>query len=103
MEMIVKELEPLAADDPLGKAGRRAEEQMAHYLRREFKDDANMRVFHGLRLERDGDAAQIDHLILHRYGMIIVESKSVTTRIKTNELGEWTRWFNGGAKGMPSP
>ncbi len=62
-----------------------------------------MRVFHGLRLEREGDVAQIDHLILHRYGMIIVESKSVTARIGINEHGEWTRWFNGAAKGMPSP
>ena len=101
--MIVKMGEPLVSDDPLVSAGRRAEEQMAFYLRREFKDEAGLHVLNGLRLERDGDAAQIDHLILYRYGMIIVESKSVTIRVKINEQGEWSRWFNGRAKGMSSP
>lgn len=31
---------------------------------------------------------QIDHLVLHRYGIIIIESKSVKTQIEINELGE---------------
>lgn len=48
----------------------------------------NIYVFNDLRLEQEQDAAQIDHLILHRYGATIVESKSVTTRIQVNEQGE---------------
>jgi hypothetical protein len=46
---------------------------------------------------------QIDHLVLHRYGIIIIESKSVTTQIQVNEYGEWIRWFNNQPQGIPSP
>src|SRR5439155_5858727 len=101
--MIVKELDALGSEDPLVKAGRKAEEQMAHYLQRAFKEDRSLHVLHGLRLEQAGDAAQIDHLVLHPYGIVIVESKSVTTRVKINEHGEWTRWLGGSVRGMPSP
>jgi hypothetical protein len=101
--MIVKELDELSAADKFAKAGRAAEEQMVYYLRRAFADDKNIYVFNDLRLEQEQDAAQIDHLILHRYGATIIESKSVTTRIQVNEQGEWSRSFNGTLKGMPSP
>ena len=101
--MIVKELDVFASADKLMKAGRVAEEQMVFYLRRSFSSDRHIHVFNGIRLEKDDDAAQIDHLILHKYGIIIIESKSVTTQIKVNEHGEWMRQFNGSLKGMPSP
>jgi hypothetical protein len=35
--------------------------------------------------------------------MIIIESKSVTTKVEVNEHEEWIRWFNNSSKGMPSP
>jgi nuclease-like protein len=78
---------------------------MAFYLQRAFGDAADVLVFNDLRLVLDesGDAAQIDHLVVHRHGMAIVESKSVTTKVKVNAHGEWTRWWNGGWKGMASP
>jgi hypothetical protein len=101
--VIIKELDPIEADDRFGKAGRHAEEQMAHYLRRAFGEEPNVLVFNGMRLQVNDDAAQIDHLIVHPYGLILVESKSVTTRLKVNERGEWSRWFNGSNHGMPSP
>jgi hypothetical protein len=101
--MIVKELDAFVSQDKFAKAGRTAEEQMAFYLRRAFADDKKLHILNGLRLERDGDAAQIDHLIVHEHGMIIIESKSVTTRIQVNEHGEWAREFNGTLQGMPSP
>lgn len=101
--MIVKELDAFVPQDKFAKAGRTAEEQMAFYLRRAFADDKKLHILNGLRLERDGDAAQIDHLIVHEHGMIIIESKSVTTRIQVNDHGEWAREFNGTLQGMPSP
>ncbi len=102
--MIVKELDaPVASGDVSRKAGRAAEEQMAFYLRRAFKDDADTRVLNGLRVEHDGEVAQIDHLVLHPFGLIIVESKSVTTTVRINAHGEWTRWCGGSSRGMPSP
>lgn len=101
--MIVKELDPFAANDRLEQAGRKAEEQMAFYLRRAFGEDPAFLIFNGLRLERDGDAAQIDHLVIHQHMVMIVESKSVASKVRINAQGEWSRWFGGSASGMPSP
>ena len=102
--MIVKELDPfLPTADPRERAGRVAEEQMAFYLRRAFGTDPEVHVLHGLRLEHAGDAAQIDHLLLHRWGMLLIESKSVTTRVRVNAQGEWMRQQTADWCGMRSP
>ncbi|MFT2718464.1 nuclease-related domain-containing protein [Deinococcus sp. A31D244] len=101
--MIVKDLEPQTHTDPLRRAGYEAERQMAHYLKRAFAEDGYKFVFHNLRLVRKDEVAQIDHLILHRYGLMIVESKSVAGQVSVNEHGEWTRWWNRQGRGMPSP
>ena len=101
--MIVKELDPFASLDKRQLAGRKAEEQIAFYLKRAFEHDDKVRVFNGLRLEREGDAAQIDHLVFHRWGMILVESKSVTGSVQVNEQGEWVRVYGSQASGIASP
>lgn len=101
--MIVKALEPQDHADPLRRAGYDAERQMAHYLKRAFAEDPYKFVFHNLRLERRGEVAQLDHLILHRFGLTVVESKSVAGQVSVNEHGEWTRWWNRQGRGMPSP
>jgi Nuclease-related domain len=103
LPVILKGLDPFTPEDKFEKAGRMAEEQLAFYLRRAFVDDKDILVFNNLRFERNHDVAQIDHLILHKYGMIIIESKSVTTKVEINEHGEWIRWFDNSSKGMPSP
>ena len=101
--MIIKELDAFVTGDTLAKAGRKAEENLAHYLSRAFKSSPDILVFNSIRLEKDDDAAQMDHLILHRYGVIIVESKSVSSRVRINEHEEWSRFWNGSWRGMPSP
>jgi len=83
------------------KAGLNAEHQMSHYLKRAFADTQGILVLNGIRLESDNDSAQIDHLIIHKYGMIIIESKSVHGTIEINEHGEWHRL--GFSEGMASP
>ena len=101
--MIAKEIDAFIPQDKFAKAGKEAEEQMSFYLRRAFADDKNIYVFNDLRLQHEDDAAQIDHLIVHQYGMIVIESKSVSSRVEINEQQEWARWFNNTAQGMPSP
>lgn len=101
--MIVKDISETQSKDKYAQAGLAAEKQMAFYLKRTFGDDPNVLVLNGVRISQDDDAAQIDHLILHEFGMVIVESKSVTTQVAINEHGEWSRKFNGTDKGMPSP
>ncbi|WP_027482360.1 nuclease-related domain-containing protein [Deinococcus pimensis] len=100
---IVKDHHPSPTNDKFQQAGDEAEKQMAFYLRRTFGTDPSVHVFHNLRFEREGDAAQIDHLILHRYGAVIVESKSVTSAVRINERDEWARQWNGRWTGMSSP
>ncbi|MDE0458636.1 MAG: nuclease-related domain-containing protein [Chromatiales bacterium] len=101
--------------DTRSRAGVEAEAQMAHYLHREFRDDPDLHVLHGLRIadreqpEQDGSTGvcQIDHLIVHRWGMFIVESKSVTEQIRVRPDGsggdEWSRVYRGKETGMASP
>ena len=101
--MIAKDHVAPATQDRFQRAGDDAERQMAFYLKRAFADDPGVYVFHNLRLEADGDAAQIDHLVLHRSGAIIIESKSVTSAVRINERDEWSREWNGRWTGMPSP
>ena len=101
--MILKEAENIKSSDKYAQAGFAAEKQMAFYLKRAFENDPKVLIVNGIRLEQSDDAAQIDHLLLHEYGMIIIESKSVTTQVSINDHGEWSRQFNQSKKGMPSP
>ncbi len=101
--MIVKEYTPAPTTDRFRRAGDEAEKQMAFYLRRAFGDNPNVHVFNNLRLEHGGEVVQIDHLVFHRAGFIIVESKSVTSAVRINDREEWARQWNGRWSGMPSP
>ena len=97
------------------RAGADAESQMAHYLHRGFKDDPDVYVLHGLRIEDPGQpeqdgstgVCQIDHLIVHRWGMFIVESKSVKEEVQVRPDGsggdEWSRVYGNKKTGIPSP
>jgi hypothetical protein len=89
--VIIKDVDSIITTDKFLKAGFHAEQQMSYYLKRAFGDAQDILVLNGIRLESGGDSAQIDHLIIHKYGMIIVESKSVFGSIKINEYGEWLR------------
>jgi transcription elongation factor Elf1 len=99
--VIIKEVDSTTTTDKFSKAGLKAEERMAFYLSREFKDTKDILVLNGIRLESDNDSAQIDHLIIHKYGMIIIESKSVVGTIEINDYGEWHRLVY--KVGMASP
>lgn len=114
--MIVKppNNEPLPSDSR-HRAGAEAERQMAFYMHREFANDTALLVINDLRLvdpdqsEHDGKpgVCQIDHLVLHKRGAFIVESKSVTDEVSVRDDGaggdEWTRRYRGREHGFPSP
>src|SRR5688572_14876458 len=48
--VIFKELDPFSGSDKFAVAGRRAEEQMAHYLRRFFANSTDVDVLNYLRI-----------------------------------------------------
>jgi transcription elongation factor Elf1 len=101
--VIVKQLDEPVYMDRCSKAGYEAEKQMAYYLRHHYADSNKVFVFNNIRFKWLDDYTQIDHLIMHEYGMVIVESKSVTSKIKFNELGEWTRLWDRHWEGMRNP
>lgn len=103
--MILKtfDLAPPQEGDARRTAGYSAERQMAHYLQRDFASDPHLFVLNNLRIvdpeqpEFDGTpgVCQIDHLIMHRWGVFIVESKSVTDEVSIRPDG------HGGYQNMP--
>jgi hypothetical protein len=101
--VIFKELDPFSGQDKFQVAGRKAEEQMAHYLRRFFGTSQEVDVLNYLRVDLAGEVAQIDHLVLHPFGLSIVESKSVAGSVQIKDDGQWIRWYNKQPQGMRSP
>ena len=101
--MIAKEKTEQPSEDPRRKSGDAAERQMAFYLRRSFGETPDVWIFNDLRIEREGEVAQMDHLVLHPFGIIIIESKSVTGEIHINQHLEFARVFGRKKSGMPSP
>lgn len=58
------------------KNGYQKEKENAYLIDFEFKNSKNVHIIHDLRLEHNGRVAQIDHLLLNRFGIEVLESKS---------------------------
>ncbi len=101
--------------DPRRIAGHHAESQMAFHLNRAFANDSELFVLHDLRIideeqsEHDGSPriAQIDHLVLHRWGAFIIESKSAYGEVfvEPDQHGgqSWYRKSRSGTQGFRCP
>jgi hypothetical protein len=89
--------------DRFQAAGRRAEEQMAFYLRRYFGERPDIIVLNDLKVMCSGEFAQIDHLIVTPSCFVLIESKSVSGVIRVTREMQWIREFQGYEKGMMSP
>ena len=89
---------------------------MRFYLNRAFANEKEIHVINDVRLvdpdqpEHTGadGVCQIDHLVMHRWGAFIVESKSVSEEISVRDDGsggdEWSRVQKDGQRiGIPSP
>lgn len=101
--MIAKEPDKKNSQDRLLAAGLEAERQMHFYLARAFGHKDDVMVFGDLRFPSQKDTCQIDHLVMHRWGLVIIESKSISGEIEVNEHEECTRRFGAREVGMPSP
>lgn len=106
-------LQPSRQADPTHRAGWDAEQDAAFRLDRAFGDPArkDIRVFHDIRLPAtfasgatvEGDYFQIDHLVLHRHGTALIESKSVYGDLHVDELGQWQRRSASRSTNIASP
>lgn len=86
------------------RKGRSGERNAAYYIDSSFKDSSNLAVIHDLRLEWEGESAQIDHLVISR-GLIfyLLETKNFSGNLSINEHGEFTVFYGNTRKGIPSP
>ena len=101
--MILKEKDAYIGTDDRGFYGHRQEKDVAFHLRREFGENEQIFIINDLLIEDEGERAQIDHLVIHPYGFIIIESKSIVGEAKVNAQGEWSRSYRDQWGGMPSP
>ena len=97
--MIVKDKDAISNPTKNEAKGDAAEKQMAFLLNREFGESKDVFVFNDLRIERNGEIAQIDHLIVYKFGFVIIESKSIGNSVIINEHKE----FEIKSKGIKSP
>ncbi len=101
--MILKDKTPVSSRSARIKAGEKQELDVAFYLRRAFKDNKKVLIINDFKFTHNGETAQIDHLVIYTYGLILIESKSIKGEVSINDLGEWTRSIRGRWTGMPSP
>lgn len=84
-------------------AGQRMEADVAYYLSLLRTKHPKVHFFHDLRFTNGEHSVQIDHLVLHPHGFILIESKSVYGEVKVNKQGEWSRSYKGEWIGIRSP
>ena len=64
----------------------------------------NLFVIHDLRLEIGGRVAQIDHILMNRaFEVFVVETKTFSTGLSINDRGEFSTFYDGKERGIPSP
>lgn len=101
--MILKELDPFSGRSQDEIAGRIAQDRMAYHLRRFFGKSEEIDVLNYLRVGSGNVVAHVDHLLLHPYGLLVVERESLTGRIQVKDDGQWIRWRNNEPSEMRSP
>lgn len=86
------------------RTGIQGEKDAAYYINAEYKDSDHYAILHDLRIEVEGETAQIDHLLIGHYFAFLFETKNFNGNIDINERGEFTvKYANGKKVGIPSP
>jgi hypothetical protein len=85
--------------------GAQGERDAAHYIDNHFSASGNHAVIHDLRVEVDGEVAQIDHLVIARgFTFYLLETKNFSGNLEINEFGEFSvRYGAARSFGIPSP
>jgi hypothetical protein len=86
------------------RLGAKSEADAAYQLDFDLKESRHWVTIHDLRLDIEGQVAQIDHLVISRLLEVFVcESKSFTGGVKINDQGEWTTFRERRPIGIGSP
>ena len=85
-------------------SGNKGEDSSSYYLDFDFKKTKNWVVIHDLRLELDGDVAQIDHLIIGRMmDVYVLESKNFNSGVVISDEGDFSFFYKNRPVSIPSP
>lgn len=101
--MILKELDPFLGRTPDEMALRIAQDRMAYQLRRCFAKSTEVDVLNYLRIGSGSTVALVDHLLVHPYGLIILERENLTEPVHIQDDGQWMRIRGGAPVEMRSP
>ena len=101
--MILKELDPFYGRTQDEIAGRIAQDRMAYHLRRFFGKSEEVDVLNYLRVGSGSVVAHVDHLLLHPYGLLVVERENLSGRVQIKDDGQWIRWRGEESSEMRSP
>ena len=96
-DLVKKELSSL-------RKGVKGEQDAAYLINFDFGSSKNWAVLHDLRLEVNGQVAQIDHLLINRFfEFYVLESKNFSYGVKIGEDGDFLIYYNNHYHGIPSP
>jgi len=85
------------------KNGYESEKNNAYYLDFISKDSKRHYLLHDIRIEYNGRVAQIDHLIISRLGIELLESKSFSGILTINQDGSLSVDYGKSKKTFPNP
>ncbi len=88
------------------RAGIKGEQESAYHIDFNLRNNENYFVIHDLRLEINGNVAQIDHVLINRtLDIFSLETKHFNAGIKINDDGEFLQWnsYKKVFEGIPSP
>lgn len=85
-------------------SGNKGEETTAYYLDFDLKKTKNWALIHDLRIEHDGDVAQIDHLLIGRMmDVYVIESKNFNYGVSISDDGDFSFFYKNRPYAIPSP
>ena len=101
--MVLKELDLFAGRTPDEIASRIVQDRMAYQLRRFFGKSTEVDVLNYLRVGAGNAVAHVDHLLLHPYGLIVLERENLADRVQIRDDGQWLRMRDNTSVEMRSP
>jgi len=93
----------ISRDLNLLKSGIESEQENAYYIDFYLKKSQNIIVLHDIRIEHKGRTAQIDHILISRLGIELLESKSFKGKLTIKEDASLEVLDNNKTLSYPNP
>lgn len=100
--MVLKELDPFGGSAQ-EVAARLEADKLAYYLRRYYRRSHAVDVLNGVRIQSGSSMAQVDHVLLHEYGMMVLLRQPAQGRMRVDLDGQWFREQADDWRPMASP